>query len=180
MDARLEAFLDGTLPAADREACAAALRADPAWQAELALARRIRQGLHALPVEPCPPAVTAAVLAHARRHAAPPWPERLAAWIDAQAAVLGRPVLAMAVLVLVVVAASLVGRPQPAPQTLAAASEAEVEQALAEVRWTLAYLSEVGRQTGRSVRRDVLEERVVAPVHEAIAAPRSRFQDHQR
>jgi hypothetical protein len=47
-------------------------------------------------------------------------------------------------------------------------TDAEVQQALTEVRWTLAYLSEVGQQTGASVRDEVLERHVVASIHRAV------------
>ena len=76
----------------------------------------------------------------------------------------------MAALVLLVVAGALIGRPAPPTQPYA---DADVQQALEEVRWTLALLSEVGRQTGNSVRQDVLQERIVTPVQDALGTPNS-------
>jgi hypothetical protein len=71
----------------------------------------------------------------------------------------------MAVLVALVVVAALVTHPpRPAPGGV------EVEHALAEVKWTLVYLSEVGRQTGASVHRDVLDAHLFGPMHEALGA----------
>ena len=170
IDDRLEAFLDGELPEAERAVLDGALRADPAWQAELALARRIRTDLRALPTPACPPAVTEAVLRHARRRSPAAWLERIAEAARRHVAGLWQPSLAMAVLVAVVVAAAFLGRPAPPAPNIASA---EVEQALDEVRWTLAYLSEVGRKTGRSVREDVIGQRVVEPMQDALRGPRS-------
>ena len=67
-----------------------------------------------------------------------------------------------------VVSASLVGKPEQPEVQFAGIQDAEVQRALAEVEWTLAYLSDLGRQTGETVRRDVIKERVVEPVQDAF------------
>ena len=162
-DDRVEAFLDGDLAALEAEAFDHALADDADCEAELFLATRIRTELRALPRPACPPAVTRAVIAQARRDVRRARPERLRAWLDRWWTPFWQPSLAMALLLALVFTASLVGRPA-AP----AADAARVEAALAEAKWTLAYLSQVGRQTGRSVRHDVLEHRVVEPVQAAL------------
>lgn len=157
MAARVEAYVDDDLPPAERARFEAALADDPAWQHEVALARRIQVGLRALPAPPCPPRVLAA-LPHADRPPRPaPLPRRR--WPTL------RPALAGLALVGMVALSALPGR-RPAPPPPVA--EAEVEQALADVKWTLAYLSSVSRRTGEAVRRDV-EDRVVAPARAAVA-----------
>ena len=164
MDTRVEAYLDEGLPADEQARFEHALAADADWEAELFLARQIRDGLHALPQPVCPPRVADAVLAQVRRQAQASWANRLQTWIEAQWLALWQPALAMAVLLLLVVSAALVGRPQQ--QTTYA--DAEIERAMQEVQWTLAYLSEVGRQTGKRVRDDVIAERVVGTVQGAL------------
>jgi len=113
----------------------------------------------------CPPRVTRAVLREARRRARAEWRRHIRDGLARAWRHTARPALAMAVLVALVVLAALVTRPpRPAPGGVA------VEQALAEVKWTLAYLSEVGRETGASVHRDVLDAHVFGPMHEALGA----------
>jgi anti-sigma factor RsiW len=164
LDERLEAFVDGELPEAEHEAFES-LAADPTWSGRIHTAVRIRDGLRSLPIEACPEHVTRAVLAEARRRNERWHPGRVVAWIDEHFAPLWQPVVAMTALLAIVVGSLFVGR---APETFA--ERAEVEQALADVRWTLAYLSEVGRQTGETVRHDVIENRVVQPVRQALGA----------
>ncbi len=172
MDDRLEAYLDDALPADERRAFVQRLR-DEDWDDELLLARQVRDGLRALPQPRCPMPVTQAVLAEVRQRRRASRAARLQAWLEAQLRSFWQPALAMSVLVLVVASAVLFGRP---PQHT---HSAEVEQALAEVRWTLAYLTEVGRETGHAVRDDVIEKRVVSPMQQALGftSPRPRAND---
>ncbi|MFQ5572063.1 MAG: hypothetical protein ACE5G0_20495, partial [Rhodothermales bacterium] len=86
---------------------------------------------------------------------------------------LWQPALAMTFLLLLVVSSSLIGKP-PRHHT------AEVQQALAEVQWTLAFLSEMGRQTGQAVRDDVIKERVVWPVQDALGSDHPSPNERQR
>jgi len=178
MDDRIEAYLDGDLPVDEHAAFEEHLYlmgAEDDWEADLLLARQIREGLHTLPAPICPPQVTEAVLGYARRHAGPSWLDQFHAWMAAQWTALWQPALAMAVLVVLVVSSSLVGKPaQPDTQT------AEVQRALAEVEWTLAYLSDLGRQTGQTVRRDVIKERVVEPVQDAFGTRNAQPQGNQQ
>jgi hypothetical protein len=177
VDARVEAYLDGELSAGERarfEALAfSAEDGETDWRAEVHLAHQIRAGLRALPPPVCPPHVARAVLAAARRRRAQAWKARLYERLEPLWRDWGRPALAMTALVLLVVSAALLGRP-PRP-----ADDPEVARALAEVQWTLAYLSEVGRETGRTVRHDVLEERVVEPVQDVFGVtPRESPNEH--
>lgn len=164
MDAHVEAYLDGTLPPGDRARFEHHLLAAPAWEADVLLAGQIREGLRALPQPPCPADVTRTVLRQARREA------RAGAWARLRARLEGhprwRPVLAMAVLVLLVVGAAWVGRlPDPPP------TRAAVARSLEEVKWTLAFLSDVGRHTGRAVRREGLDAALLAPMQQALRPP---------
>ncbi len=162
LDDRLEAFLDGDLTPEEAARFERALH-DDLWRAELHLAGKIRDGLRTLPLPECPPHVTQAVLREARRRARTEGLHRMGEALARAWRLTAKPALAMAVLVTLIVAAALLTHP---PRSTPA--RAEVEHALAEVKWTLAYLSEVGRQTGASVHRDVLDAHVFAPMHEAF------------
>ena len=167
MDAHVEAFLDGDLPTEAHTAFAAA-RAE--WDEELAQAARIRDGLRTLPRPTCPPEVMQHVLAHVRAHRRASWQARLQDWWRTAPSLVLRPALAAALLIGVVCAVAWLGRPEAStPATVAAAAPPEVQQALADVRWTLALLSDVGRTTGATVREDVLEPHVVVPMQQALA-----------
>ena len=184
MEARVEAYLDGALPADEQARFEQGLVADADWDTELLLARQIRDGLHTLPEPECPPHVTQAVLAQVRREARYAWLERFHAWVQQQFAALWQPALAMTVVVLLVVSASLIGRPTPPPTTYAEAEitygDAEIQQALAEVKLALGMLSEVSRQTGKVVRDDVIADRVVGNVQNAFKTRQQRPDDTQR
>lgn len=163
MDTRIEAYLDGGLPPVERRRFERGLREQPAWKNELARARRLRTELHALPTPACPPAVTQAVLAGTQQR-----PDRLPRSRRAtRQARRWRPLAAAAVLLLAVALAPLVS---PPPGESARYSETEIRRAAAEVEWTFALLAHVGRQTGRTVRHDVLETHVAEPLHEALRA----------
>lgn len=167
LDDRVEAYLDGDLAAAEAAVFEAHLLQNEVWEEEMLLAEQIRQGLRALPEPWCPPAVTAAVLATVRQQVRQAWWTRLTDGFRQQTALLWRPALAMAALALLVVMASRIGTPSlPAPSPTA--QRAEVQRALAEVRWTLAFVSEVGREAGASVRDDVLAPHVVQPMQHAL------------
>lgn len=171
MDDRVEEYLDGLLEEDERAEFERHLASDETRMDDLLLARRIRDELRALPLPACPPAVTRAVLAEVRREARADALQRLRRLAPAvlyDGAARWRPVLAMAALAVLVASAAVVGRlPEPRPYPTSA-TPAEVRQALAEAKWALGYVSELGRATARSVRHDVLETRVVAPMQQAL------------
>jgi anti-sigma factor RsiW len=169
MEDRIEAYLDGDLAADEAAAFAYHLGDDEAWGEELFLAAEIQGVLREMPIPPCPSHVAPAVLAEARRRHRSGLRKQFQARLAGLWADTWRPAFAMAVLVVLVVSASLIGNTTRQPD--AAASE-EVQLALADVKLTLAYLSEVGRRTGTSVRQDVLESHVVLPVQHALGSVR--------
>jgi len=163
---RIEAYLDGELPP-DESALIETLIADEEnWTSELLLAQHIRDELRALPEPTCPPAVTQAVITEVRRQARVAWKARFRLWADRWWIELWQPTLAMTLLALIIITSTIVGRQQPIVRNEIDA--AEVQHALAEAKWTLAYLSQIGKQTGQSVRHDVLEARIIEPMHHAI------------
>lgn len=165
MDVRLEAYLDGDLPIEERKAFEHLLDASEAWQKELRRARRIRSGLRRLSAPPCPDRVTAVVFertgVRVRQQRSPKPLSTAFSW-----RALWRPVLAAGLLLLAVALAPLVS-PPPAPGP-SSYTQAEVEQATEEVKWTLAYLARVSERTGQTVQQDVFEERLVRPLQAAL------------
>jgi len=150
MEARIEAYLDDDLPAEERAHFERRLSTET-WADQLALAEQIRAGLHRLPAPLCPAPVTQAAIRTARRETWADWRGRLTT--------IWRPALAMTVLLIMVLSAALFGgRATPNPP-----NDMAVQRALTEVKWTLAYLSQVGRETGVSVRRDVLDPYFTPP-----------------
>lgn len=105
------------------------------------------------------------VLTTARREARREAWAFLLAWLRSAASVDWKPALAMAALTAVTVTAALFGDPgrrAPAPVDPA------VAQAIEDVRWTLAFLADVSRRTGSTVRLEVLEPHVVQPMQDAV------------
>jgi anti-sigma factor RsiW len=166
---RIDEYLDQELDGA--EAARLELHAGlcPACAEELALARRVQQGLRSLPALACPEPVRAAVLDRARRETA----QRrragtgilglcrsAAAGLRRRAALL-RPAPALAALLLAALLGAWIAE-RPAPPEIYSAEQ--VARAEAEVRWALAYVAEVNRRTGEKLREEVFEKRVIEPV----------------
>lgn len=166
-DVRLEAYLDGLLDDADVDRLERELAATPALRRALGCAERVQDELRLMPQPLAPPTFALGVFAELeRRRSASPIGRlrRLFAETYAAAVDVWRPALAATTLLLLVMAGAFLGRPTPAPPP----ESAEVRQAMDEVKWALAYLSEVGRQAGEVVREDVLENHVVRPVQTAL------------
>jgi len=164
LDDRIEAFADGSMPSAERRRFEAVMESDASLRDEIALARQIGKELGTLGDARCPDHVVSGIMREVRRDIRQSFTERLLAALRKGIQPRLRPVLAMVLLLAVVVSSSLIRRaPEPAP-----VASVEVTQALDDVKWTLAVLSDVGRQTGRSVRSDVLEPHVVEPIERSL------------
>lgn len=164
LDARIEAYVDGELCPADGAELERYLTTGMG-EHDVRMSRRVRDGLRSLSSPMLPVGASRYVLERARAES-DSVPVTWLRWIarGLWTPVL-RPVFAMALLVLVVVSAVLIGRPVPVEQISATA---EVQQALAEAKWALAYVSHVGRETGSSVRSEVLQPHVVRPMQQAL------------
>ncbi len=171
LDARLEAHLDGALGPEETREAARLLALHPPAQEALAEAAAIRDALGRIPAYACPDHVTEAVFRRVRqeeaarrpwllsRQAERPGPSWFAEWLGPAL----RPVAAAAALSALVLASALV---QPGARPV----DPQLAEATREAQWAIAYLSEVGRKTGHTVRQDVLAERVVAPMQHAVEA----------
>ena len=156
-DDRVEAFIDGDLQSEDAERFHALLASHAMLSAEVEMARSITDAFSSQSDASCPDAVTRNVMAHVRKDWIQSIPARLKdGWRKMAGAGL-RPALAMALLLIVVVSSTMIKRP-------AIQQEADVVQALSDVKMALAYLSDAGRTTASTVRQDVIGPLVVAPM----------------
>ncbi len=171
LDERLEAYLDGELSPEDTAHVERILAQDEAHAEALSLADDIQRGLRRMAAPTISANVATRVIQAARtdvrRSRQARWQQRWKTWMTRMLLTdTWRPALAMATLVALVVSATLIGaptRPATAPY-----SASEVDVAMEDVKLALAYLSEVGRRTGTTVRQDVLEQTVMLPIHHAL------------
>jgi anti-sigma factor (TIGR02949 family) len=140
----LETFVDGDLPAAGRARIRTHLDSCPSCAAELALAEAIQRELRALPVPDCPPELLRKVVPFTRpeRRTARPFRSALAAAL--LAAAVGASVFFLGPF----------RQEEPDPR--------EVAQATEEARYALAYVGQVSRRAGLTLR-DRLEAEPVRP-----------------
>lgn len=153
-DQRIEPYLDGALPQAERRLFEARLELDPVLAAELDRARRIGGALAAMPRLKCPSDVRRRVF---EITATRPFAARRWAWAGAAAA-----------LAAVALAVALRTPPQRGP------SAAELAQARAEVAVALAYLDRAGRLAGREVGDQWVSGGIIRPVSEGLNLPAVR------
>lgn len=159
-DALIEPFLDGALTPEERESVLAAARTDADFAHQLVLARSIREALRSMPSEVAPPDLVSSVMVEVRRDRRHQFLRQVKDRLQVLMAVDLRPVLATATLVAVIVTGALVSRPT---QTVSP----EAEAALAQIKWTLALVSEVTERSTDHIRREVLEPHVLGNMHSA-------------
>lgn len=150
---RLDAALDGDLPAAEGERFMEMAALDPLLADEWALAETMKKALASEPAPACPARVDAAIEAHVRaslrrehggsRTRADRAPKR-----TLRPAALWSSVAAVVVLTIVTVVTM---RPAPPTQVPAGAPTISVDRAKQDVQWALAFVSDVGGAAGHSV-----------------------------
>ena len=159
IEERIEAYVDGELSRRERLEFEAACAADPALWEDVRAAQLIRDGLRSLETPNCPPEVTGAIFEQVRRDARIRRGTQSGSWIG-----IWKPALAgLAVIVATVVFVLL----RPAPVT-EVPTDPEVAEALDEVKWTLAYINNIGNRTGETIRDDVLRDHVVRPIERGL------------
>ena len=164
-DDRLEAYVDGELNEDERRRMDAYVKDGGPVARQLRIARIVKTQLAEVPWEICPPEVTRAVLAEARKDARTNFAKRILDDLRAAWATILRPSLSVGLLVAAILIGTLVERRDVEE---IAATPQEIQKALAEAKWTLAFLSELGRETGQSIKKEVIEERVAQPMQHAI------------
>ena len=171
---RLEAYLDGDLSSGELAPVESHLSSCGNCARELDLARQVQSMLNTLPEKSCPDGV---VEAAARRigdlpaPAALPIAKRLGTWWREYL----HPVAAAASLLLVVAMTVFIGQEQRysstaslSPEDTLELSAEEIALAKAEIKWTFAYLGDVGRRSGLAVRDEAIINHVVKPVERAL------------
>lgn len=133
----------------------------PACDHEIRKARLLKSGLRSIDGPPCPGHVVQHVLdtvparkpayGFRRFHAAVPALRRV--W---------RPAVAIASVVAIAIMFTINQDTSPGH------TQDEVDQAVREVKWTLAYISDIGKQTGVTIRDDVVLSQVVSPINESL------------
>lgn len=164
-DDRLEAWLAGDLKEADVNRFEQILATDDWLAAEVKRAQEMDMMfsdlLDSAELVRCPDSVTAEVMAHARKDWLFQHPRRLQDGFRRMASAGLKPALAMTLLLMVVLSSTWIARSPSGPAT---ANNAEVTQALADVKMALAVLADAGQSTGTAVGADVIGPYVVRPM----------------
>ena len=142
----IEPYLEGDLAPAQARAFEAHAAGCAGCSRELALARRVLEGLRSLPEMPCPPEVEGQLPSREARPGTEPRVVPGRRWLAAAAA-----------LVLALVGAALIYRSPPLP-----VPEAEMAQAERDARLALPVLDSINRKATVSLRDRVLKEQVAA------------------
>jgi hypothetical protein len=154
-------YVDGALDAGVARLVEHYGRKYPECAQEIEVARMVRDGLRSIEAPPCPESVVTSVFSRismSRRNAVRKAISEKFVLLQP----MWRPVLALGAVVVVVLAILV---REPVSQEY---SQAEIDQALREVKWTLAYLGDVGKRTGETIRDDVLAAHVVLPINETV------------
>jgi anti-sigma factor RsiW len=169
---RLDLYLDRDLPPSETEAIRSHLGDCADCASELARAQEVLGTLRALPILTCPEEVTIAV--RKQIGPAPSFWRRL--WTGR----LSRPALVGAVAVALLAVTAIVGRYQAvAPRRI---DSEELAVARAEAKWALALVGGIARRMERTVRQEVFDPHLMAPLRRAVEksrVPQSRFQSQE-
>lgn len=162
VDERIELFVDGDLDATATARLQAHIASCARCRQELDAARQVQHQLRELPVFDCPDETVDTAL----RRASTPSGAGLTGWIrGAMSGVSWRPALAGVLGVLIVISLAVTLRFQRALDRF---SPEQIEQAETALRWTFAYVNEVGRKSGYAVRDEVIGAGVVEPMERAF------------
>ena len=161
---KIDPYLDGELSAEESRVFDHHIDACIDCREELTLAQNVLNELRELPAQSCPDRVTGSLYAGVETG-----PELTAHQTVSVRRWLGswflRPAVAGVLAVIVFTTMFLVGRIERGTDEV---TPDEVARATAEVQWTLAYVGNVSRWTGRTFQQKVIEERVVTPMRRAV------------
>ena len=135
-------------------------------RAELVVANRLKSEIRALPLLPCPDRVSKNVfkrtiaLQTGTRLMGRRW---LPLWLIDRRRL--RPALAGGLVIVLAVSTVLVMKARTRSPQITAAEIADAETAL---KWTFAYVNQVGRRSGLAVRDEVFDAGIVTPVRRAV------------
>ena len=161
----VEGYLDGDVPADEAAKLESHLLSCQTCAEELALAKRVRLALRDLPEQRCPDSVADAVLEQVGDELAAAQQPEPRFWRGRWYQQVWRLAAVTAAVLAMVIVATPLNRSQP-PQF--SVSPQELARAEQQVRWTLAYIGEIGRRSAFTVHDDVFESRVVPPIQRAL------------
>ena len=171
----IDAYLDGELTDVDVTALKSHLDECGECREELESARQVLSELRDLPGQRCPDGVTDHLFATIDAgSAAPPGRAtvqrtgRRPGWLTAWRFGLLRPALAVSLILVIAVSAVWIGHHNRSLQHSPGYTPEEVAHAEAELKWTMAFLGDVGRRTGYAVRDEAIGARVVEPIRRAV------------
>jgi anti-sigma factor RsiW len=156
-DLRIDALLDGELSEDDEAVLMAEAAQDPALQAEIDAALRLKATLQSIPAPEPDPAMKQELMHRISRTTDRAPQRRVRKFAPVASA------LAMITIALVLIVTD--GRPTEDQYLY---TEAEVEQALADVQWALGYVSHMGERAGKIVRDEAIVGRTIEPVRAAL------------
>jgi len=166
MQDRIDAYLDGDLSPAETATADLHLTRCAACAEELQMARQVAGSLRALPAMNCPDSIPEAVRArigaagNAQWGVKPwPWYYRWQEWFK-RPAVVG----VMTAVLFVVITAILGEHKKPQPLY----SQAEIEAAELDAKLALAYIGRCTDRAGATLRDDVFEQGLIAPIMRAV------------
>ncbi len=170
VERNLEAWVDGELARREHARLERHLEQCAGCTNAARLAGLVREALQEMPIVACPPRVSERVEAIVRN--APPslharkrnGHRSLADFIAVRARVFTRPALAVMTGIVLAIGAAGVWNQTHEPRF----SNRDIEHARRDARVAFAYLGRYSRRTGTIVSRDVMAERVVAPVRHAV------------
>jgi hypothetical protein len=164
----IDAYLDGELTNVDVTVLESHMNECGMCREELASARRVLTELRELPAKRCPDGVTDRLYATIGADTTVHRDGRLPRWLTARPFGLLRPVLVGSLILVIAVSAIWFDRHNRSSGDSRSYTPEEVAQAEAELKWTMAFLGDVGRRTGYAVRDEVVGARVVEPVRRAV------------
>ena len=168
----IDAYLDGELTNVGVTAMESHLEECSACREELESARQVLSELRGLPQQRCPDGVTDNLYEIIDAETTTQRVNRLPAWLTFRRFGMLRPALVGSLMLVVAVFAVWIGinnrSPGDSPGESPIYTPEEVAQAEAELKWTMAFLGDVGRRTGYAVRDDAVGARVVEPMLRAV------------
>lgn len=152
----IEAYLDDDLTAPESARLHAHLAGCDVCTADMELAARIRTSLHDMPLPDVPEAVTAGVY------------NKISAE-RGKLSIFRHPVWRGLAVAAALIAAILLGtgEKQKSEQASTVSSE-ELARAESQAKWAIAYISDVGRRTGLTVRDEIISEKVVGTLNKSV------------
>jgi anti-sigma factor RsiW len=161
VEERIDSYLDGDLDTNEIAGLEDHLGMCAHCRSEVALARSVLEGLHDLPQMTCPDGVRERVLERARtaERSRGSLVARLRAGMAGLGGIRLRPALAGVMAIIIVVASIVAVRVN---RTVEHFSPEQVENAESVLRWTFAYMNEVGRKSGYAARDGIVEASVTA------------------